>query len=77
MQRQNFIKRVQQCAPNTVCCKRPYKPQPFPIRNTHQQASSTCGLKSSQGINGRIKTPVYTNGNTEFGEVMYKFLMYF
>uniref|UniRef100_A0A336LUB3 Phenoloxidase-activating factor 2 n=1 Tax=Culicoides sonorensis TaxID=179676 RepID=A0A336LUB3_CULSO len=64
--RQNFGQANQQCPKNTVCCKRPYKPQPFPSRISSQPGS--CGIKSNQGINGRIKTPSYTNGNTEFGE---------
>ncbi|XP_063698233.1 uncharacterized protein LOC134829167 [Culicoides brevitarsis] len=67
-----FIKRQgQQCPPNTVCCRRPYKPAPFPTRIGQQNGQFSlpqCGVKSSQGINGRIKTPIYTNGNTEFGE---------
>lgn len=53
--------RPQTCGPRHVCCKRPYRPQvPQPIRQ--------CGAKHAQGINGRIKNPVYVDGDSEFGE---------
>ncbi|XP_053606482.1 uncharacterized protein LOC128672966 isoform X2 [Plodia interpunctella] len=51
---------VQQCRPNQVCCRRPLRPQ---AGNRGQ-----CGLRHSQGINGRIKTPSYVDGESEFGE---------
>ncbi|XP_013190512.2 uncharacterized protein LOC106134916 isoform X2 [Amyelois transitella] len=51
---------VQQCRPNQVCCRRPLRPQ---AGNRGQ-----CGIRHSQGINGRIKTPSYVDGESEFGE---------
>nr|XP_021181486.2 uncharacterized protein LOC110370085 isoform X1 [Helicoverpa armigera] len=51
---------VQQCRPNQVCCRRPLQPQ---AANKGQ-----CGIRHSQGINGRIKTPSYVDGESEFGE---------
>jgi len=62
------IKRQAQCGPaDGVCCRRPYKPAPF--NNIRAPTTALqCGIKNVDGINGRIKTPEYTNGNTEFGE---------
>ncbi|XP_063623345.1 uncharacterized protein LOC134795435 [Cydia splendana] len=51
---------VQQCRPNQVCCRKPFRPQ---AANRGQ-----CGIRHSQGINGRIKTPSYVDGDSEFGE---------
>ncbi|XP_059054085.1 uncharacterized protein LOC131848296 isoform X1 [Achroia grisella] len=60
--RQGYIGQqpVQQCRPNQVCCRRPLRPQ---AGNRGQ-----CGIRHSQGINGRIKTPTYVDGESEFGE---------
>uniref|UniRef100_A0A2A4JWX3 Phenoloxidase-activating factor 2 n=1 Tax=Heliothis virescens TaxID=7102 RepID=A0A2A4JWX3_HELVI len=60
--RQGYFGRppVQQCRPNQVCCRRPLQPQ---AANKGQ-----CGIRHSQGINGRIKTPSYVDGESEFGE---------
>ncbi|XP_028167272.1 uncharacterized protein LOC114357723 isoform X1 [Ostrinia furnacalis] len=60
--RQGYFGRppVQQCRQNQVCCRRPLKPQ---AGNRGQ-----CGIRHSQGINGRIKTPSYVDGESEFGE---------
>lgn len=33
-----------------------------------QQQRSRCGVRNAQGINGRIKNPVYVDGDSEFGE---------
>ncbi|XP_063363723.1 uncharacterized protein LOC134652463 [Cydia amplana] len=51
---------IQQCRPNQVCCRKPFRPQ---AANRGQ-----CGIRHSQGINGRIKTPSYIDGDSEFGE---------
>ncbi|XP_028167274.1 uncharacterized protein LOC114357723 isoform X2 [Ostrinia furnacalis] len=61
-ERQGYFGRppVQQCRQNQVCCRRPLKPQ---AGNRGQ-----CGIRHSQGINGRIKTPSYVDGESEFGE---------
>ncbi|PNF43247.1 hypothetical protein B7P43_G14886 [Cryptotermes secundus] len=52
------------CGPRYVCCRRPLQPNrpPYPQRG-HQ-----CGTRYAQGINGRIKNPVYVDGDSEFGE---------
>ncbi|CAG9087960.1 unnamed protein product [Plutella xylostella] len=50
----------QQCRANQVCCRKPLRPQ---AANQGQ-----CGIRHSQGINGRIKTPSYVDGDSEFGE---------
>ncbi|GAB0100771.1 Peptidase S1 domain-containing protein [Sergentomyia squamirostris] len=53
----------QQCGPRSVCCRRPLRPQ-TPSRGPLGQ----CGARNAQGINGRIKNPVYVDGDSEFGE---------
>lgn len=53
----------QQCGPRYVCCRRPNMPQVPAGANRGQ-----CGTRHSQGINGRIKNPVYVDGDSEFGE---------
>ncbi|XP_023936776.1 uncharacterized protein LOC112044986 isoform X2 [Bicyclus anynana] len=60
--RQGYFGRPQipQCQQNQVCCRRPLRPQ---ASNRGQ-----CGIRHSQGINGRIKTPSYVDGDSEFGE---------
>ncbi|XP_050301448.1 uncharacterized protein LOC126739699 isoform X2 [Anthonomus grandis grandis] len=59
--RQAYYGRPQTCGPRHVCCRRPVRPVPSVNRNT-------CGTRHSQGINGRIKNPVYVDGDSEFGE---------
>lgn len=60
--RQAFYQPQQkQCGPRAVCCRRPFT-KPAPIQYNR------CGVRSAQGINGRIKNPVYVDGNSEFGE---------
>lgn len=62
--RQAFYQPQQQkqCGPRAVCCRRPFNNKPAPVKYNR------CGVRSSQGINGRIKNPVYVDGNSEFGE---------
>ncbi|XP_050097034.1 uncharacterized protein LOC126578481 [Anopheles aquasalis] len=53
----------QQCSGRQVCCRRPaYRP------NLPSQNLGKCGVRNAQGINGRIKNPVYIDGDSEFGE---------
>jgi hypothetical protein len=60
--RQAHYGRPSTCGPRHVCCRRPLRPQvPTPGRRQ-------CGTRHSQGINGRIKNPVYVDGDSEFGE---------
>ncbi|KYB28923.1 hypothetical protein TcasGA2_TC031030 [Tribolium castaneum] len=60
--RQAHFGRPSTCGPRHVCCRRPLRPHvPTP---GHRQ----CGTRHSQGINGRIKNPVYVDGDSEFGE---------
>ncbi|XP_048514854.1 uncharacterized protein LOC105687940 isoform X3 [Athalia rosae] len=54
--------RPQVCGPRHVCCRRPQ------INNQRPSRNGQCGVRNSQGINGRIKTPVYVDGDSEFGE---------
>lgn len=59
--RQAFYQPQKQCGPRAVCCRKPFnKPPPAQYNR--------CGVRSSQGINGRIKNPTYVDGNSEFGE---------
>lgn len=50
----------QQCGPRQVCCKRSIRPK--------YSQPGQCGRRNTQGITGRIKTPVYVDGDSEFGE---------
>lgn len=59
--RQAFYQPQKQCGPRAVCCRKPFN-KPPPVQYNR------CGVRSSQGINGRIKNPVYVDGNSEFGE---------
>ncbi|XP_026316903.1 uncharacterized protein LOC113228002 isoform X3 [Hyposmocoma kahamanoa] len=61
-ERQGYFGRpqIQTCKQNQVCCRRPLRPQAANI--------GQCGIRHSQGINGRIKTPAYVDGDSEFGE---------
>ncbi|XP_057651223.1 uncharacterized protein LOC130890855 [Diorhabda carinulata] len=59
--RQFYGGRPQVCGPRHVCCKRPLRPQ---VPHVNRQ----CGTRHTQGINGRIKNPVYVDGDSEFGE---------
>jgi Trypsin len=70
-QQQNFQQQPKQCGPRAVCCRKPVRPiqqlqqqqQPIPQANYNR-----CGVRNAQGINGRVKTPAYVDGNSEFGE---------
>lgn len=47
-----------------MCCRRPLRPQQPPqVINPGQ-----CGKRNTNGITGRIKNPVYVDGDSEFGE---------
>lgn len=49
-----------------MCCRTPQRPQvPLPGGNGNNKQ---CGSRHSKGINGRIKNPVYIDGDSEFGE---------
>ncbi|XP_076160506.1 uncharacterized protein LOC143143294 isoform X2 [Ptiloglossa arizonensis] len=48
------------CGPGLVCCPRR---QP-----TTKPRPGQCGIRYTQGINGRIKTPANVDGDAEFGE---------
>ncbi|XP_030079630.1 uncharacterized protein LOC111604655 isoform X1 [Drosophila hydei] len=50
------------CRINEVCCRRPLRPQAPP------QQLGRCGVRNAAGITGRIKNPVYIDGDSEFGE---------
>jgi len=55
-----YQQRPQQCGPAQVCCRRPIRQQ--------KQNFGQCGRRNTQGITGRIKNPVYVDGDSEFGE---------
>ncbi|XP_037045511.1 uncharacterized protein LOC119080973 [Bradysia coprophila] len=55
-----YQQRPQQCGPAQVCCRRPARQQ--------KQNFGQCGRRNTQGITGRIKNPVYVDGDSEFGE---------
>ena len=50
------------CGPQQVCCRRN---QLYP--GTNRPLQGQCGVRYSQGIAGRIKTPAYIDGDSEFG----------
>ncbi|XP_068139887.1 uncharacterized protein [Drosophila tropicalis] len=50
------------CRINEVCCRRPLRPQ------APSSQLGRCGVRNAAGITGRIKNPVYVDGDSEFGE---------
>ncbi|KAK0161715.1 hypothetical protein PV327_008133 [Microctonus hyperodae] len=58
------IRRAPSCGPRHVCCP---KNQIYP-GNQHHSRYGQCGVRNGQGVNGRIKTPSYVDGDAEFGE---------
>ncbi|XP_076661797.1 uncharacterized protein LOC143365245 [Halictus rubicundus] len=48
------------CSPGFVCCRR--------RQQTSRPRPGQCGTRYTQGINGRIKTPINVDGDAEFGE---------
>ncbi|XP_043260666.1 uncharacterized protein LOC122402150 [Colletes gigas] len=48
------------CGPGLVCCPR--------RQSTTKPRPGQCGIRYTQGINGRIKTPSNVDGDAEFGE---------
>jgi len=59
--RQAFYAGNGRCGPREVCCRRP-------SRAGAQYRPGQCGVRNAHGINGRIKNPVYVDGDSEFGE---------
>ncbi|KAK9887122.1 hypothetical protein WA026_020570 [Henosepilachna vigintioctopunctata] len=62
--RQGYFGGQQVCGPRHVCCRRTNRQQILNNNFDNRQ----CGRRQSSGINGRIKTPVYVDGDSEFGE---------
>ncbi|KAL1451877.1 hypothetical protein WDU94_006212 [Cyamophila willieti] len=61
------------CGPRQVCCRRPPRnigigSNSNNIYNNRPGSYGSCGRRNAQGINGRIKNPVYVDGDSEFGE---------
>ncbi|XP_054286272.1 uncharacterized protein LOC129002466 isoform X1 [Macrosteles quadrilineatus] len=52
------------CGPRQVCCRRPLPP----AQQVYRPHSPQCGVRNTQGVHGRIKNPVYVDGDSEFGE---------
>lgn len=46
-----------------MCCRRPLRPP-----QQQQPQFGKCGVRNAAGITGRIKNPVYVDGDSEFGE---------
>lgn len=44
-----------------MCCRRP-------VRQPQFAQPGQCGKRNTNGITGRIKNPVYVDGDSEFGE---------
>ncbi|CRK95878.1 CLUMA_CG009324, isoform B [Clunio marinus] len=72
--RQAFYQQPKQCGPRAVCCRKSYRVPQQALHNPQfqqqqqQHKYNRCGVRNSQGINGRIKNPVYIDGDSEFGE---------
>lgn len=54
------------CGPRQVCCRRPLPPTNNQLYRPH---APQCGIRNTQGVHGRIKNPVYVDGDSEFGEL--------
>jgi len=54
----------QTCSYSQVCCRS----SPSSNRYSSGAATGTCGKRNPQGINGRIKSLPYSDGEAEFGE---------
>ncbi|XP_022168392.1 uncharacterized protein LOC111032394 isoform X2 [Myzus persicae] len=65
--RQSSYSASGRCGPRQVCCRRP----PAPIHSgssSNYVSTGQCGKRNTHGITGRIKTPAYVDGDSEFGE---------
>ncbi|XP_014477354.1 PREDICTED: uncharacterized protein LOC106745881 [Dinoponera quadriceps] len=60
-QERRYEGRPADCGARRVCCRRSHLSVPRP-------QPGQCGVKNTHGVNGRIKTPVYVDGDSEFGE---------
>ncbi|XP_043282097.1 uncharacterized protein [Venturia canescens] len=56
------------CGPRHVCCRRNQVHPSYNGNHHGRPRPGQCGVRNTQGINGRIKTPVYVDGDSEFGE---------
>ncbi|XP_015379949.1 PREDICTED: uncharacterized protein LOC107173785 [Diuraphis noxia] len=66
-ERQSSYSANGRCGPRQVCCRRP----PVPIHSgssSNYVSAGQCGKRNTHGITGRIKTPAYVDGDSEFGE---------
>ncbi|BET03234.1 serine protease [Nesidiocoris tenuis] len=63
-ERQAYYPGNGRCGPREVCCRRPARTG----SQTYKPNYGQCGVRNAQGINGRIKNPVYVDGDSEFGE---------
>ncbi|KAK9502943.1 hypothetical protein O3M35_011622 [Rhynocoris fuscipes] len=66
-ERQAYYGGSGRCGPSQVCCRRPARTG-SQYRPPGGQYTAQCGVRNAHGINGRIKTPVYVDGDSEFGE---------
>ncbi|CAH0384242.1 unnamed protein product [Bemisia tabaci] len=63
--RQAYYGGPNKCGRAQVCCRRPLRKQSYRPKPV---GYAQCGRRNAQGINGRIKNPVFVDGDSEFGE---------
>ncbi|XP_018897016.2 uncharacterized protein [Bemisia tabaci] len=65
LRRQAYYGGPNKCGRAQVCCRRPLRKQSYRPKPV---GYAQCGRRNAQGINGRIKNPVFVDGDSEFGE---------
>ncbi|XP_026814651.1 uncharacterized protein LOC113554805 isoform X2 [Rhopalosiphum maidis] len=66
--RQSSYSASGRCGPRQVCCRRPPAPPIHSGSSSNYVSAGQCGKRNTHGITGRIKTPAYVDGDSEFGE---------
>lgn len=66
--RQSSYSASGRCGPRQVCCRRPPTPPIHSGSSSNYVSTGQCGKRNTHGITGRIKTPAYVDGDSEFGE---------
>jgi len=67
-ERQSSYSASGRCGPRQVCCRRPPAPPIYSGSSSNYVSAGQCGKRNTHGITGRIKTPAYVDGDSEFGE---------
>lgn len=70
IQRQSFYSANGRCGPRQVCCRRPPAPLNVAGSSSNYVSNGQCGKRNTHGITGRIKTPAYVDGDSEFGKYL-------